>query len=294
MRQTYCTHNIRQSGRTRYTILALATGSLLFFIAGATSDSIAQDVFQGSLNSVSITEITSTNKAPTASFTYIKNEDIVEFSASSSFDPDGNIKIYKWDFGDDTTGTGVIVSHQYIDGIIVPVTLSVFDNLGAATITQKVISLISKFNLSVNFQPPTSIIPDGFEKDSGESFDASRGFGWSKFPTAFTLADYDYATSPDQSYDTNINLSTADGIWEAMVPNGNYTITVCMGDPKYPLGVAAANVEGVTVINNETLSQTNPFFVKSKDVTVTDGRLTLSFEGSGARRRLCWIKIQQI
>jgi len=33
--------------------------------------------------------------------------------ASESYDPDGNISIYSWDFGDGETGIGVNVSHIY-------------------------------------------------------------------------------------------------------------------------------------------------------------------------------------
>ncbi len=35
------------------------------------------------------------------------------FDGSSSFDPDGTIVSYAWDFGDGSTATGPIVSHSY-------------------------------------------------------------------------------------------------------------------------------------------------------------------------------------
>jgi len=55
---------------------------------------------------------------PFATFTWTPAEpDInvpVAFNASASYDPDGgNIVSYAWDFGDDTTGTGMVVTHNY-------------------------------------------------------------------------------------------------------------------------------------------------------------------------------------
>lgn len=54
---------------------------------------------------------------PTASFFIspakpIVNE-IVTFDASESYDPDGYIVSYFWDFGDENNGTGMIVNHTY-------------------------------------------------------------------------------------------------------------------------------------------------------------------------------------
>lgn len=67
---------------------------------------------------------------PVANFTYITTNDYVEFDASSSYDPDGNIVSYEWDFGDNTTGSGVTTAHTYSEFGIYNVTLTVIDNNG--------------------------------------------------------------------------------------------------------------------------------------------------------------------
>src|SRR3989344_5427306 len=55
----------------------------------------------------------------------------VNFDASGSYDPDGTIVSYAWDFGDGNFGNGVTVSHSYTTDGAYTVTLTVTDNGGA-------------------------------------------------------------------------------------------------------------------------------------------------------------------
>ncbi len=55
----------------------------------------------------------------------------VSFDASGSYDPDGTIASYSWDFGDGGGGSGVTVSHTYISAGTYDATLTVTDNKGA-------------------------------------------------------------------------------------------------------------------------------------------------------------------
>jgi len=54
----------------------------------------------------------------------------VTFNGSGSYDPDGTIISYDWDFGDNLTGSGVNPSHTYTDPGIYTVNLTVTDNAG--------------------------------------------------------------------------------------------------------------------------------------------------------------------
>jgi chitodextrinase len=54
----------------------------------------------------------------------------VQFNGSGSYDSDGQIFIYFWDFGDGTTGLGSTPTHQYATGGVYTVRLTVRDNLG--------------------------------------------------------------------------------------------------------------------------------------------------------------------
>jgi len=84
------------------------------------------------------------NRAPIASFVEDASEvtaDVVlEFDASASYDPDGRIVEYDWDFGDGWTDSGVLVEHSYPrEESIYTVTLSVFDDDdGSDTYSKKI------------------------------------------------------------------------------------------------------------------------------------------------------------
>ena len=53
------------------------------------------------------------NDPPVATFTYDCTDLACDFDASGSYDPDGTIVSYEWDFGDGDTGSGVTPSHTF-------------------------------------------------------------------------------------------------------------------------------------------------------------------------------------
>ncbi len=52
----------------------------------------------------------------------------VEFLGNNSFDLDGNITEYSWEFGDGTTGTGETTKHEYLTNGVYTVTLTITDD----------------------------------------------------------------------------------------------------------------------------------------------------------------------
>ena len=85
----------------------------------------------GAIASTSTTK-TVLNRLPVASFTenatVVKKDEVIHFDASESYDPDGNIVSYFWDFGDETNATGVTVDHAYAEDGNYTVILTVTDD----------------------------------------------------------------------------------------------------------------------------------------------------------------------
>ncbi len=55
----------------------------------------------------------------------------ISFDASASYDPDGSIAAYQWNFGDGATGAGQLTSHEYVSYGTYNVILTVYDDTGA-------------------------------------------------------------------------------------------------------------------------------------------------------------------
>jgi len=85
------------------------------------------------------------SEPPVATFTYSPLErqvnSSITFVASASYDPDGSIIKYSWDFGDGNKGTGMISHHSYPQYGTYTVTLTVTDNDGATNTAKANIQL---------------------------------------------------------------------------------------------------------------------------------------------------------
>ncbi len=95
-------------------------------------------------------EITILNRPPIASFTEnattVLVGEFISFNATASYDADGTIVEYFWDFGDSTNATGILVTHAYSTNGTFIVTLYVTDDDGAT----------ASVNATKTVLPPTS------------------------------------------------------------------------------------------------------------------------------------------
>ena len=95
------------------------------------------------------------NQAPNAAFNVSNlNPQVgtsVRFDASPSYDPDGNITRYQWEFGDGAMATGRTVNHTYRSAGSYNVTLTVTDNRGATSAASRTINVQAPAN-----QAPTA------------------------------------------------------------------------------------------------------------------------------------------
>ncbi len=65
----------------------------------------------------------------------------VKFDASGSYDPNGKVVSYHWNFGDGTTGDGVKVTHAYSQQGYYVIALTVTDNAGATTVVRHAVTV---------------------------------------------------------------------------------------------------------------------------------------------------------
>jgi len=150
------------------------------------------------------------NQAPVASFTYSPTDPViyetVAFNASASYDPDGFIVSYQWNFGDGniTTVTDPIIAHVYKKAnstIIYTVTLTVTDNEGATNSVTQDVSVTNPAILRVSLPAGTysGVDPDPWLNE-GWLLNINAGSG------TFTLRVNDTSTSIT-SYDTHLVIA---------------------------------------------------------------------------------------
>jgi len=102
---------------------------------------VVYDVWRGNEETIWLMVLKENPNPPIARFMYTPQPSLLEaeitFDASASYDVDGEIVSYRWNFGDGSTAEGSIVIHSYSSAGNFTVTLTVVDNDGlASTVTQ--------------------------------------------------------------------------------------------------------------------------------------------------------------
>jgi len=155
----------------------LHSTALTLLFAAMVSPTMAATTFSGSLKQMTITDAQAANKPPVAAFTHSMSGDIVTFNAAGSYDQDGSITKYTWNFGDGNFGEGVLVSHQYSSLTSIPVTLTVVDDKNGASITQQTIAASEAKWLGATAGKSTwSLIFVDSQETTGENGAATNAF----------------------------------------------------------------------------------------------------------------------
>ncbi|HLC10781.1 MAG TPA: PKD domain-containing protein, partial [Candidatus Bathyarchaeia archaeon] len=88
------------------------------------------------------------DRIPASIFTFtsgpILTSSPVSFDGTSSYDPDGTIVGYAWDFGDGSTGSGATPTHSYSIAGTYSVKLNVTDNSGSTQVSTQTVTITDR------------------------------------------------------------------------------------------------------------------------------------------------------
>jgi parallel beta-helix repeat protein len=212
---------------------------------------------------------------PIAKFTYtpetpVKNE-IITFNASASYDLNGSIASYKWDFDDEntTTVTNPIITHSYANYGNYTVSLTITDNEGLASTTTKTVAVQKKTstlsieihptnieigkntiisgNLSIQGQPPNQMCSINIStRVQGEA-------NWTTLTIAATNLSgfYQYNWTP-----SNIKTYELEALWEGnetALPANSSKVTLNVNKKSSTLTISS-NPSKVTIGQNITIT----------------------------------------
>ena len=118
----------------------------------------------------------------------------------------------------------------------------VVSNSRGGTVSSGVVLTVGAIR-HISFQPDTSTLPAGYERDNGTVYDASRGWGWN---VALRATDRG-SVNADPRLNTNVS-SQAVATWRCDLPNGRYTINMFCGDARAISGPQWVHVQGTVAI----------------------------------------------
>jgi len=199
---------------------------------------------------------------PIASFTftptYPEVNQIVTFDASASYDPDGNIVSYTWNFGDGniTTTSNPIITHKYASYGDYLVKLTVKDNDGLTEDETATIH-VSKHPVAVfTFSPPDPLIHEVV------TFDASASS-----PNGGVIVSYIWNFG-----DGNVTSTSNPIITHAYENYGTYTVTLNVTDSE---GKWDTESQQITVENAPVADFTwNPYCPQRGETVTFDASIS--------------------
>ena len=165
------------------------------------------------------------DRLPTAIFTFTSGTILtsvsVNFNGTTSFDPDGTIVGYAWDYGDGSTGSGATPSHSYSIAGIYMVKLNVTDNSGSTQVSTQTVTItdrpptISLTQSSTTAAPGQAVIITISASDPDGTI-ATTTVNWGDGTT-------DTISGPPTTDSHTYSLPSA-------APSATYTITVTVHD----------------------------------------------------------------
>jgi outer membrane protein assembly factor BamB len=147
-------------------------------------------------------------------------------------------------------------------------------------------------NVKINFQPAKGPRPEGYLVDTGAAFhirDEGCAYGWS---SDNQKGGCRRGINDDPLLDTLVHFQP-NVAWAIAVENGEYDVTVCVGDSQYPCGNVTVEAEGVEIIKKGKLAA-DEFRRVTKRVAVRDGALTLASHDESDATRINYVEIAKV
>ncbi|MFK7920829.1 MAG: PKD domain-containing protein [Bacteroidia bacterium] len=215
----------------------------------------------------------SSQQAPVAAFTLTPNNGSsplpVQFDASTSYDPDGSISSYAWDFGDGNTATGLTPINTYTLSGNYSVRLVVIDNNG---------------NPDTAYQSLTILPPNS---PPVANFIATPSAG-----PAPLLVSLDASSSTDDAGIVSYSWDFGDGS-TASGQNIDHTYTT---PGTYILSLIVSDQEGLTDLKAETIvvEAGACFLLVNGEVVIEAENFTESAPGTGGASGSTWLSYSDV
>jgi PKD repeat protein len=197
----------------------------------------------GAMGNDTLTVEVTDNLPPTAiagDDQYVEPSALVSFSGGNSYDSDGSVVNYEWDFGDSApAGNGPNVTHVYSSAGVYTVTLTVTDNMGS----QNSDTLSVVVGNVQNNVPPVAHTGGPYSSNIGDTIDFD---GSSSLDTDGSIVSWswDYGDG---------NIDTGEQVSHIFESAGNYLVTLTVTDN---LG---ASDDDTTLVTVSSPDNTPPF-----------------------------------
>lgn len=140
-------------------------------------------------------------------------------------------------------------------------------------------------SLAFNFGPANNPKVKGYQNDIGKAYSEKAGFGWLK-----DLSSNVRLRNDSDNLRRGFVFTRKQDVWECKVPNGNWTVQLCIGDSEHEQLSQIIQIEK-TSLTTKADTPTGNFKEVTKKVEITDGKLTLTlgYPEGGSNTCINWL-----